>query len=160
MWKTALPAGELILRALVVYAVVLGLLRLAGKRQVGQMGAADLVALLLLSNAVQNAMNGGDNSLLAGVILAAVLIFASRAIAYATFKSRRLEGLIEGRPTLLVYKGEALPGNLDKELLSMRELKVLLRRQGIHDLHEIHEAILESDGMLSVVKKSELPRAA
>lgn len=156
LWLPSVPFGQLLLRGAVVYLAVLLLLRLAGKRQIGQMGAGEFAALLLISNSVQNAMNGGDESLAGGLILASLLIVLSVGISWLTFKSKRLEAWIEGRPTLLVHKGEPLRQNLDKERVSLHELKIMLRRQGIHELAEVHEAVLESNGWLSVVRRSEL----
>jgi len=142
-----------------VYLSVLFLLRLGGKRQVGQMGAGEFVAILLISNAVQNSMNGGDNSITGGLILATVIILLSVGIAYATYKSKKLETLIQGRPRLLIHQGVLLNQNLEKELLNVHELKTILRRQGINNLAEISQAVLESDGSVSVIKKSEVSAA-
>ena len=139
-----------------MYVAVLLLLRLGGKRQIGQMGAGEFVAILLISNAVQNAMNGGDNSLTGGIILASVLIVLSVIFAYLTYKSKRLASLLGGRPTMLIHNGKVLNAHLEKELLSPHELRSMLRRQGIHDPAEIAEAVLESDGQLSIIKKSDL----
>jgi uncharacterized membrane protein YcaP (DUF421 family) len=147
---------ELVIRGTVVYIFVLLLLRLTGKRQLGQMGATEFVAILLISNAVQNAMNGGDNSVTGGLLLATVIIVLSYTIDYLTFKSPRWEALIQGRPTLLIHHGEVLQRNLDKEHLNLSEVKTILRRQGIHDLGCIQEAVLESNGSVSVVHKSEV----
>src|SRR4051812_29187835 len=94
MWKLhEVPWWEFVVRATVVYLVVMALLRLGGKRQVGQMGMAQLVALLLISNAVQNAMNGNDGSITGGVILAAVIMFWSYVFELLTSRSRRIENL-------------------------------------------------------------------
>src|SRR5438876_9199441 len=153
--KTNIPWWSLVVRAVVVFSSVLVLLRIAGKRQVAQMGVPEFVALLLISNAVQNAMNGGDNSLIGGLILATVLILLSRLFQYATFRSRRFEQLVQGRPTLLIHHGKILRQNLIRELLNVRELKTILRRQGIHNLDEVEEAVLESDGFVSVTRKGE-----
>src|SRR4051812_40732772 len=105
MWQNFihidLPVINLITRAVVVYLSVLILLRISGKRQLGQMGATEFVAILLISNAVQNAMNGGDNSLMGGLILAAVLIVLSTLISFLTYKSSVFSAIFEGTPTLL-----------------------------------------------------------
>src|SRR5206468_12908342 len=101
MWNIAVPVWELIVRGAVVYVFLLALLRVTGKRQVGQLAPFDLVLLLILSNAVQNAMNGGDNSFTAGALLAAVLVAVNGLVGYATFRSKWLEGLVEGRPKVL-----------------------------------------------------------
>ena len=156
LWLPDIPWWHLIIRAAVVFVAVLFLLRLAGKRQVGQLGIGQFVALLLISNAVQNAMNGGDNSLTGGLVLAGVLIVLSYCLEVITYRSKTLENLVQGRPTLLVHRGKVLSDQLKRELLSVRELRAILRRQGIHSLDEIEEAVLESDGFVSVVKKSEL----
>lgn len=156
MWQLSLPWWQFVVRGAVVYAAVLLLLRLGGKRQIGQMGTGEFVAILLISNAVQNAMNGGDNSITGGMILAMVLIVLSVAFAYLTYKSKGAATFLEGRPTILVHEGNVLHSHLEKELLNLHELRIMLRRQGIHDLSDVAEAVLESDGQLSVIKKSEL----
>lgn len=155
MWNLSFSAWHFVIRAVVVYIAVLILLRLGGKRQIGQMGAGEFVAILLISNAVQNSMNGGDNSITGGLILAVVIVILSIIVAYLTYKSKKFENLVEGRPTLLIHDGQILHHNLEKELLNVYELKAILRRQGIHDISEIHAAILESDGYISVTKQSE-----
>jgi uncharacterized membrane protein YcaP (DUF421 family) len=157
LWSPSTPLAHLILRAVVVYAFVLFLLRMAGKRQIGQMGPAEFVALLLVSNAVQNSMNAGDNSITAGLLLAVVLMALSWAVGRISYRSKRLADVLQGRPCLLVYKGEPIQRNLDTNAIAVRELRALLRRQGIHDFKEIHEAILEANGSLSVLKTSEAP---
>jgi uncharacterized membrane protein YcaP (DUF421 family) len=156
IWHPSLPFAELLVRAAASYAFVLLLLRVSGKRQIGQMGAAEFVALLLVSNAVQNSMNGGDNSLTGGLVLATVLVVLSKGVGYVSYRWRRLGNFIQGTPCLLVYKGEIVHKNLEKNLIPTRELHTLLRRQGIHELKLLHEAVLEANGSISVVKESDL----
>ena len=158
LWIPSLPLAHLLVRAAVVYVFVLLLLRLGGKRQIGQMGPAEFVALLLVSNAVQNSMNGGDNSITAGLVLAVVIMGLSGLIGWLSFRSKRLADFIQGRPSLLVYKGEIVARNLAKSRVAVRELHVMLRHQGIEDLKGIHEAILEANGTLSVIRASDLGR--
>lgn len=146
---------NLLIRAVVVYLSILILLRISGKKQMGQMGATEFVAILLISNAVQNSMNGGDNSLVGGLLLAFVLIGLSTLISYLTYKSKLMSHILEGTPTLLVHKGKILHENLKKEILSLDELKILLRKQGIEHLSEIHTAIMEADGSLSITKTTD-----
>ena len=98
LYVTDIPWWSLALRAVLVYVAVILLLRIAGKRQVGQMGMTEFVALLLISNAVQNAMNGGDNSVTAGIITAATLVAMNYLVGLATFKSKKLEALIAAQP--------------------------------------------------------------
>jgi uncharacterized membrane protein YcaP (DUF421 family) len=147
-----LPWFELVVRGTAVYVFVLVLLRITGKRQLGQMGATEFVAILLISNAVQNAMNGGDNSLGGGLVLATTLIAVSSLISYLTFRSRTCGVIFEGTPTLLIHNSKILHKNLGREHLTITDLKILLRKQGVHDLQEIATAILEADGSLSVTK--------
>lgn len=143
---------DLIVRAVVVYLAVLLLLRISGKRQIGQMGPTEFVAVLLISNAVQNSMNGGDNSLVGGLVLATVLVGLSTLISYLTYKFEIFSTIFEGTPTLLVHKGKFVTKNLIKERMSETELRTLLRKQGIHHLTEIDTAVLESDGTLSLMR--------
>jgi uncharacterized membrane protein YcaP (DUF421 family) len=156
---TDFPWWHLVIRAVVVYVAVLLLLRIAGKRQVGQLNMTQLVALLLISNAVQNSMNGGDNSITGGLISAVVLIVLSFFFTFLTYHSKDWENFIQGSPTLLIHHGRLLHENLRHELMSVRELRVLLRKQGIQELADIEEAVLESDGFISVIRKSDEAKA-
>ena len=106
LWHTAVPWFELVLRAVVVYTFLLVVLRLTGKRQVGHLAPFDLVLLLVLSNAVQNSMNAGDNSLVGGLISAATLVALNYVVSHATFRSKKLEALIEGRPQVIIHNGK------------------------------------------------------
>src|SRR4051812_32609373 len=115
-----IPWWSLLIRAVVVYSAILLLLRIAGKRQVAQMSMIELVVLLLISNAVQNAMNGGDNSLVGGIILASVLIVLSTIFAYATYRYPKFEQFVQGRPTLLIHRGKLLRDHLRHELMTIR----------------------------------------
>src|SRR3982750_1696839 len=105
LWRLNFPWWHFVIRGVVVYVSIIFLLRLSGKRQVAQMGIAQFVALLLISNAVQNSMNGGDNSLLGGLILAGVIIVLSYAFSVLTYNSKDWENFIQGRPTLLIHHG-------------------------------------------------------
>jgi uncharacterized membrane protein YcaP (DUF421 family) len=156
MFQFGIPPIDLVIRAVTVFLFVLVLLRISGKRQIGQMGATEFVAILLISNAVQNAMNGGDNSLVGGLLLAAVLIAASWLISLLTYRSRLAQRLFEGAPTLVIHEGKIIKSALERERLTTNELRVLLREQGIHGFDEVHTAILEADGRLSVTRTAEL----
>lgn len=155
MWHLSFAWWEFIVRGAVVYAFVLLLIRLGGKREIGQMGAGEFVAILLVSNAVQNSMNGGDNSISGGLILSVVIIGLSVMVAYLTYKSRKLENIIQGKPSVLIRNGEIIPKNMRKELLNIHELRTILRRQGVQNLHDVLLATLESDGYISVHLKGE-----
>src|SRR5262244_3486614 len=105
MFNLAIPWFEFVLRGAIVYFFLLILLRLTGKRQIGQLAPFDLVLLLVLSNAVQNSMNGGDNSLVGGLLSAGTLVALNYSIGYAIFKNKKLESLIEGRPQVVIHNG-------------------------------------------------------
>lgn len=155
MWSISLPWWEFVIRGIAVYVVVLVMLRATGKRQVGQLSPFDLVLLLLLSNAVQNAMNGGDNSLTGGFILAGTLVGLNYLLSVATFKSRRLETLIEGKPQVLIHKGKVDDTIMEAAKLTRHELELALRRHGCTSPLEVKLAVLENNGEISVVQKME-----
>lgn len=143
---------ELTIRGLVVYFFILFMLRLSGKKQLAQLSPVDFVALLLISNAVQNSMNGGDNSLVGGLLLGFVILFSSVMISILSYRFKKVRSFFQGTPSLMIYKSEIQRNVLKKERITQSELLSMLRHQGIHSLKEIHTAILESDGTLSVFK--------
>jgi uncharacterized membrane protein YcaP (DUF421 family) len=157
MWNLAIPVRELVVRAAVVYVFLLTLLRFTGKRQIGQLAPFDLVLLLVLSNAVQNSMNGGDNSLAGGLISAATLVAINCAIGYATFRSKRLEALIEGRPELIIHNGRVYEAAMRSAKLTHHELTAALRRAGCSCPEDVQSAILENNGSISVVPRAHRP---
>ena len=157
MWHTTIPWWEFILRGLLIYGFLLLALRLTGKRQIGQLAPFDLVLLLVLSNAVQNAMNGGDNSLTGGVISAITLLVANAVVGRLTFKSKRLESLIEGRPEILIHDGKLFSEVLEREQLTHHELNAALRTAGCASISEVHYAILENTGQITVHRKQRRP---
>src|SRR5215475_13223239 len=130
MWTMALPWWEFLLRGAIVYVFLLVLLRLSGKRQVGQLAPFDLVLLLVLSNAVQNSMNGGDNSVTGGIISATTLVVLNGLVGRLTYNSKKLEKLIEGRPEILIHNGKLYPEILAREKLTHHELNSALRAAG------------------------------
>jgi uncharacterized membrane protein YcaP (DUF421 family) len=153
LWKMAQPWWEFVLRGLLVYGFLLLVLRLTGKRQVGQLSPFDLVLLMLLSNAVQNSMNAGDNTVVAGYILVLTLVAVNALVSYLTFRSKKLESLIEGKPEILVHNGVIQNAILDGAQISHHELLAAVRRAGIADVSEVHVAILETNGQITVVPK-------
>ena len=149
------PWWSIPLRTAVVYVVLLLGVRITGKRQIGQMTLFDLVLLLMISNAVQNAMTGPDTSLSGGIVAAAVLLLANGAVSRLTFFSTRARALIEGDPTIIVRDGAILERNCRRELVTPEEIETAMREHGIHDLGEVGLAVLEVDGSISVIPKSE-----
>ncbi len=153
MWTPSISAWELILRSSVVYTFLLLLIRLTGKRQVGQLAPFDLVLLLVLSNAIQNSMNGGDNSLTGGLISALTLVLLNGAIGFATYRNKRLEALIEGRPQILIHNGKLYAQVMRDAKLTHHELNSALRQSGCECVEDVRTAVLENNGSISVVPK-------
>jgi len=142
-----------IVRAAIVYFMILVFIRVSGKRQVGQMTPFDLVLFLLISNAVQNAMNGGDNSITAGVILAATLVLISTAIGWATRHNRKLEKLIDGEAEILIHNGKLRPHALERAGLTQHDLLAALREADCAAIMDVHTAILETNGRITVLTR-------
>lgn len=162
MWNLSLPWWEFVLRALIVYGFLLVLLRLTGKRQIGQMSPFDLVLLLVLSNAVQNSMNGGDNTVSAGMILAATLVALNAVLGFFTHRYRPLEKFVEGEPEILIFDGKLIKKSFEKEELSMDEMEGAMRMAGCERIEDVHLATMELNGQISIVRadnpKGEAPR--
>lgn len=154
MWIMSLKWWEFIIRALVVYGFLILILRITGKRQIGQLAPFDLVLLLVLSNAVQNSMNGGDNSVLAGLISATTLISINAFVGWLTFKSKKFEDFMEGHPRVLIHNGQLYPEALRHEKLTHHELMGALRESGCTCIEEVRSAILETDGNISVIPRN------
>jgi len=151
---------SIVLRTAVIYAVVLVGVRLSGKREVGQMTPFDLTLLLLLSNAVQNAMTGPDTSLLGGVVAACTLLLMNYFVAETSGVNRRFRRFIQGQPTLLIHDGQIISAHLAKEHVSADELHRALREHGIADYKDVALAVLEVDGSISCLKYDDLAPTA
>ena len=141
----------IIVRTTVVYLIILIGLRLAGKREIGQMTVFDLVVLLLIANAVQNAMVGPDTSLVGGILAAVVLLAVNAIVASLRLRSPRLRRIVEGTPTLLILHGEVIPQHMRREGLDEESLLAALREHGVAEISGVEMAVLEIDGSISVV---------
>ncbi|MGA7381438.1 MAG: YetF domain-containing protein [Terriglobales bacterium] len=148
--------GEIALRTGVIYLVVPVGVRLSGKREVGQMTPFDLTLLLLISNAVQNAMTGPDTSLAGGVVAATTLLVVNYLVAELSGVNRRFRKFVEGQPSLMVHDGEAIPSHMAKEHVSLDELQRARREHGIATLKDVALAVLEVDGSISFLKYDEI----
>src|SRR5512143_1658471 len=144
-------AVSTIIRSLVVYVAILGALRLAGKRHVGQLSIVDFVLVLLVSNAVHNAMVGSDSSLAGGLVAALTLIGVNLVLTRFVLRHERLGALVEGEPTLLVRNGRVLEGQLAREGIRRAELEAAIREHGLADEKDCRLVIQEIDGSISVV---------
>ena len=137
--------GEKAIRTAVVYAFLLLGLRLAGKRELSQLNPFDLVVLLLLSNTVQNAIIGNDNSLVGGIAGATFLLLINAVVVRVLFHYGKLDR-IEGKPDSLIHKGRLIRRHLERELITVAELEAAARRQGIESLAQVNECRLETGG--------------
>jgi uncharacterized membrane protein YcaP (DUF421 family) len=144
---------ELLVRAVVVYAFLVVLIRITGRRQVGMMSPTDFILLLILSNAVQNSMNGGDNSLGAGLVLATVLIALNYVMSWLARRSKFVEQLLVGRPVFIVRDGRLDEHVLAKEKVTHHELMAALRSAGCPNIEAARHVILETNGSISVVHR-------
>jgi hypothetical protein len=153
MWTMAVPWWEFLVRGAIVYLFLIVLLRLSGKRQVGQLAPFDLVLLLVLSNAVQNSMNGGDNSVIGGLLSASTLVALNWVIGYVTFRSKRFEQFVEGKPQIIIHDGHVYRDVMNRERLTQHELEAALRAAGCAAITDVHFAILENNGQISVRRK-------
>ena len=154
MFHMDVPWWELVIRSIAVYGFLILILRISGKRQIGQMAPFDLVLLLILSNAVQNSMSGGDNSLVGGLLIATVLVSINFVVGYTTYKSKKLEALIEGRPQIIIHNGTLFEDVMEKCQLTHHELDAALRASGCDSVKNVHSAILEINGVISVIPKA------
>lgn len=153
LFQLSAPWWHFILRAVVVYALVLVLMRLSGKRAVGQFTPFDLVLLILIGNAVQNGINGGDNSLTGAAIMASTLMVLNYAMAMLISRNHRAERMIEGAPVVLARDGKVFPRVLRRELVSEEDFKEALRMNNIEDVSSVHLALLETNGHITVMAK-------
>jgi uncharacterized membrane protein YcaP (DUF421 family) len=156
MFVPGIPLLEKAIRTLVVYVAVLLGLKLAGKRELSQLNPFDLVVLLLLSNTVQNAIIGNDNSIIGGLFGAAVLLLTNHFLVRYLFKSGRLDA-VEGSPDVLVFGGKIVRDRLDEEMITVSELEAAARRQGIRSIADIEECRLETGGALTFVPRLPTP---
>jgi uncharacterized membrane protein YcaP (DUF421 family) len=156
MWfPGALVLEQLVVRAVVVYSALLLLLRFTGKRQIGQLAPFDLVLLLMLSNAVQNALNGGDTSVAGGLLSAGTLVALNSLVAVVTSRSKKAEALIEGHPLVLIHNGKLYDAMMDRAKVTHHELNAALRQAGCGCVEDVHYAVLENNGAISVVARKD-----
>ena len=152
LFELSAPWWHFVLRACAIYVLVMVLVRVSGKRAVGQFTPFDLVLLILIGNAVQNGINGGDNSLTGAAIMATTLIALNYGVAFVTSRSRKMEKFVEGEPVVLARNGKLFDGVLRRELVSSEDFRESLRMNGVEDVSEVELALLETNGSISVVK--------
>ncbi|GAB3509840.1 hypothetical protein GCM10027400_12170 [Pseudoxanthomonas daejeonensis] len=153
LFEMSMPWWEFVLRAVVVYAAVLVLVRLTGKRTVGQFTPFDLLLVVLLGNAVQNSLIGEDVSLLGGLILAATLLGLNWSVGFLTARSARADRWIEGEPVVLARDGEVLLRVLRRENVSRADFESAKRKSECDDDAKIAIAVLETSGAITIIQR-------
>jgi uncharacterized membrane protein YcaP (DUF421 family) len=157
MWSDTFVLGaplvEKVMRPILVYTFLVIALRVFGKRELAQLNPFDLVVLLSLSNTVQNAIIGNDNSLTGGLLGALALLLMNYLVVRFLFRHRRLDQVFEGKPTVLIDHGHLKRDALASELLSKAELLTVLHRQGFDSLEEVERCVLEPGGTFYIQRK-------
>lgn len=151
MFDMTVDGWELVLRALLVYSALLLMIRLSGKRTIGQFTPFDLLVVMLLSEAASNSLSGGDESLQGGLLLCATLISLNVTLAFLSARSRRFELLFSGEAVLIGRDGRIFDAALRRHHVSQNDIDGALREADC-DLHELRFAFLEADGRISVQK--------
>lgn len=146
---------EVVLRTAIVYLFLVAAIRLTGKRQVGQMSVLELVAILVISDAVQNSMVGENTTLWGGIVAVITLLGLDTLIKMATGRSRRLRNAVEGEPRLLVRDGRLLQRALEEEKIDAEEVRAAVRASGLARVDDVRIAVLETDGTISVIPRQD-----
>ncbi len=155
MFEMSMPWWEFVLRAVVVYVVLLTMIRMSGKRTMGQFTAFDMLLIVLLGNAVQNALLGKDTSMSGGLLLAATLIVLNWTVGFVTARSRKAERLLEGEPVVLARNGHVYRDVLRRELVSRDDFAKSMRETGCSEIDRIHLALLETNGHITILLRDE-----
>lgn len=153
LFALAMPWWEFILRAVVVYVAVLGMVRLGGKRALGQITPFDVLLIVLLGNAVQNALLGTDTSLGGGLLLAATLILLNYGVGWVSTRSRRIERLVEGEPVVIARDGRLFDAVLRREQVTRADFEAAMRQQGGLGVKDVELALLEINGHITIIPR-------
>jgi len=154
LWIPDIPIWEKIFRSIIIYLFILLAFRFTGKRQVGQLTPFDLVLLLIISNVVQNAVIGNDNSLGGGLIGAATILALNWSMVEISYRFKFFRRVMEGTPTVLIHNGKVLRDSLRKERITMEELQAAIRKSGSAEVDQVRFAVLEENGQISVIPKT------
>lgn len=154
MFTSQVSLLEIVARVLLVYAGLFVLVRLSGKREIGQLGPMDLLAMLILSETVGPSLTGSDSSIPAAWTAAATLLLTGTALQWLSHRSRRAERLIEGRPLVIIEKGHVLRAQMDRLRITEQELGAALRAVGLESPAGVRLAVVETTGHISVLRDS------
>ena len=153
LFALTVPPWELCLRGTLMYWFLFLVFRFALRRDVGAIGVADVLLLVLIADAAQNAMAGGYESVTDGVILVSTIVGWNWLLDWAAFRFPAVRRLVEAPPLRLIHHGRVMRANLRRELMTMDELRSKLREQGVNDMAEVTSAFMEPDGQISIVKR-------
>jgi len=154
LWIPDIPIWEKIFRSVVIYLFILIAFRFTGKRQVGQLTPFDLVLLLIISNVVQNAVIGNDNSLGGGILGAVTILAVNWGVVELSFRFKSFRRVMESTPTVLIHNGKILNEGLRRERLTLEDLQAAIRKNGLIDAEQVRFAVLEDSGQISVIPKT------
>jgi uncharacterized membrane protein YcaP (DUF421 family) len=154
MFVLTLPIAEKMIRPIIVYVFLIVGLRIAGKREMAQLNPFDLVVLLTLSNTVQNAIIGDDTSVAGGMVGAVTLLVTNYIVVRFFFRHRRLDEVLEGKPSTLIKDGHVRNAELARELITRSELQTVVRRQGFDGIDDVESCVLEPGGAFIIKPKS------
>lgn len=140
-------------KSITIYVFIVLAIRLFGKKELAQLSVIDLVFILLISNSVQNAMVGSDNSLLGGIAAATGLFVINYIFKWLLKKIPNFSHVVQGEESMLIYKGKILQSHLDKTMITTDELKAAVREHGVEKIEDVDLAVLEADGNISVMSK-------
>lgn len=154
LFQLGIPAWDIAVRSVVIYAALFVALRVFGKREVGQFTLFDLVLVLLVANAVQPAMTGPDSSLLGGLIIVVVLFVLDRGIDALRFRSPTFRSLLVGHPTIIARDGQWIPEAMRREHIDQDDVEMMMREHGLDSIEDVKLAMLELDGTISFVPTS------
>lgn len=155
LFEMSEPWPEKVIRSIAVYLFLFIALRLAGKRELGNVSTGDLIVVLLLSNTVQNAIIGDETSLVGGLAGAAILILLNKAIVLASYRNRGFRRLVDGEPVDLIIDGEVDETVLAREQVTLQELAMAVREQNVAGIEYVKRAVLETNGIISVIPASD-----
>ena len=147
---------EIIARVALIYIGCFALLRLAGRREMSQLGPMDLLTMLLISEAVSPALTGGDETVTAGLLAAVALVGLAALASYLAMRSKRLDALLEGRAQILIRDGKVVPSVMRKQRITDEDLRAKLHEHGLLNVKDVARAYVEADGGITIVKRSEL----
>ena len=142
------------LRSVIIYFFIILAIRVFGKKELAQLSVIDLVFILLISNAVQNAMVGNNSSLLGGIIAAGSLFAVNIVLDKLSFRSKKLSEFFQGNPLMLIYNGKVIERHLRQATISHEELEAVVREHGVRSISEVNLAVLETDGNISILSNN------